>query len=320
MSQRSQVEEGQARLDHSARPWSCFGQLTGRNTIFLWMLAPVFVLLCLRIYVPVLQGILLAFRQYNMLNLSNTGFNGLANFSAVILDVHVSFLRILINTFVWVAASLILQFVLGFTLALLIRSPFPGRGLYASLVFYAWSLSGFAIGLIWAWLFNGQFGVANDVLLRAGLIERPIGFLSNPRFAMMSVIVANVWYGVPFFAIMLLAALQSVPRELYESAEVEGAGQVRQLFSITVPYVMPTIVSTLLLRTMWIMNFPDIIYGMTSGGPVNTTTILAIQMINKIFQEYDYGQGSAIGVIIMGILFIYAFFYLKVSARWEVRL
>jgi len=83
---------------------------------------------------------------------------------------------------------------------------------------------------------------------------------------------------------------------------------------------MPTIVSTLLLRTMWIMNFPDIIYGMTSGGPVNTTTILAIQMINKIFQEYDYGQGSAIGVIIMGILFIYAFFYLKVSARWEVRL
>jgi multiple sugar transport system permease protein len=129
-----------------------------------------------------------------------------------------------------------------------------------------------------------------------------------------------VWYGVPFFAIMLLAALQSVPRELYESAEVEGAGQVRQLFSITIPYVMPTIVSTLLLRTMWIMNFPDIIYGMTSGGPVNTTTILAIQMINKIFQEYDYGQGSAIGVIIMGILFIYAFFYLKVSARWEVRL
>jgi multiple sugar transport system permease protein len=284
------------------------------------MLVPAFLLLFLRIYLPVVQGIILAFRQYNMLNLSNTGFNGIANFRAVILDVNVNFLRILLNTFVWVAASLVVQFVLGFILALLIRSPFRGRGLYASFVFYAWALSGFAIGLVWAWLFNGQFGVVNDVLMRLGIIKHPIGFLSNPRFAMMSVIVANVWYGIPFFAIMLLAALQSVPRELYESAEVEGAGEVRQLFSVTIPYVMPTIVSTILLRTMWIMNFPDIIYGMTSGGPVNSTTILAIQMINKVFQEYDYGQASAIGVIIMGLLFIYAFLYLNVSSKWEVQL
>jgi multiple sugar transport system permease protein len=294
--------------------------MTKRDTIFIWMLVPAFLLLILRIYLPAVQGIILAFRQYNMLNLSNTGFNGVANFRAVILDVNVSFLRILLNTFAWVAGSLVLQFVLGFTLALLIRSPFPGRGLYASCVFYAWALSGFAIGLVWAWLFNGQFGVVNDVLMRLGVITQPIGFLSNPRFAMMSVIVANVWYGIPFFAIMLLAALQSVPRELYESADVEGAGKIRQLFSVTIPYVMPTIVSTILLRTMWIMNFPDIIYGMTSGGPVNSTTILAIQMINKIFQEYDYGQGAAIGVITMAILFLYAFFYLNVSSKWEVQL
>ncbi|HSB79966.1 MAG TPA: sugar ABC transporter permease, partial [Candidatus Methylomirabilis sp.] len=146
------------------------------------------------------------------------------------------------------------------------------------------------------------------------------GFLSNPRFAMMSVIAANVWYGIPFFAIMLLAALQSVPRELYESAEVEGAGYVRQLVSVTIPYILPTIVSTTLLRTMWIMNFADIIYGMTDGGPVNSTTTLSIQMINKIFLEYDYGQGAAIGVIIMAIMFTYAFFYLNLSSKWEVQL
>jgi multiple sugar transport system permease protein len=284
------------------------------------MLVPALFLLALRIYLPVVQGLTLAFRHYNMLNLSNTGFNWFANFRTVILDVNVSFLRILLNTFIWVAASLVLQFVLGFSLALLIRKPFWGRGLYASCVFYAWALSGFAIGLVWAWLFNGQFGLVNDVLMRLGVILHPIGFLSNPRLAMLSVIVANVWYGIPFFAIMLLAALQSVPRELYESAEVEGAGQVRQLFSVTIPYILPTIVSTTLLRTMWIMNFADIIYGMTDGGPVNSTTTLSIQMINKIFQEYDYGQGAAIGVIIMGIMFTYAFFYLNVSSKWEVQL
>ncbi len=294
--------------------------MTKRNRIFLWMLAPAFLLLFLRIYLPVAQGLILAFRQYNMLNLANTGFNGAANFRAVILDVHVSFAGILLNTFVWVAASLVVQFALGFALALLIRRPFWGRGVYASCVFYAWSLSGFAIGLIWAWLFNGQFGMVNDVLLRAGLITHPIGFLSNPRYAMASVIIANVWYGIPFFAIMLLAALQSVPRELYECAEVEGAGAARQLVSVTIPYIMPTIVSTVLLRTMWIMNFPDIIYGMTGGGPVNSTSILAIQMINKVFQEYDYGQASAIGVMIMGILFLYAFVYLNFASKWEMQL
>ena len=137
---------------------------------------------------------------------------------------------------------------------------------------------------------------------------------------MMSVIVANVWYGIPFFGIMLLAALQSVPRELYESAEVEGAGKIRQLFNVTIPCVLPVIVSTTLLRMMWIMNFPDIIYGMTDGGPVNSTTTLAIQMINRTYLEFNYGQGAAIGVIIMAIQFTYAFIYLSVSSRSEIEL
>ncbi|HSB82340.1 MAG TPA: sugar ABC transporter permease, partial [Candidatus Methylomirabilis sp.] len=149
--------------------------MTKRNAVFAWMLVPALFLLALRIYLPVVQGLTLAFRHYNMLNLSNTSFNWFANFRAVILDVNVSFLRILVNTFFWVAASLVLQFVLGFSLALLIHKPFWGRGLYASCVFYAWALSGFAIGLVWAWLFNGQFGLVNDVLMRTGVITHPIG-------------------------------------------------------------------------------------------------------------------------------------------------
>lgn len=293
--------------------------MTKRNAVFMWMLVPALLLLLLRIYLPVLYSLALAFRHYNIFDLSNTGFNGVANFRAVILDPDARFLRIVLNTFVWVAGSLMLQFVLGFSLALLLCKPFPGRGFYASCVFYPWALSGFAIGLVWSWLFNGQFGLVNDVLMRLGILTHPIGFLSNPRFAMMSVIVANVWYGIPFFGIMLLAALQSVPRELYESAEVEGAGKARQLFSVTIPCVLPVIISTTLLRTIWIMNFPDIIYGMTDGGPVDSTTTLAIQLINRIFHAYDYGQGAAIGVIIMAIQFTYAFIYLNVSSKWEIQ-
>ncbi len=285
-----------------------------------WMLIPAAVMLGVLIYYPVIRGIGIAFMRYTMLDLSKTRFNGIDNFLVIFTDPHISFLRILFNTFIWVALSLALQYVLGFSLALLLRKPFPGRGFYTGLVFYTWALSGFAIGLVWAWMFNGQFGIINDVFIRLGLIRTPIGFLSDPRFALISVIVANVWYGIPFFAIMLLAALQSVPQELYESAEIDGAGRMRQLFQVTIPYIQPTIVSTVLLRLMWIMNFPEIIYGMTGGGPANATNILATEMINKIMKNYNYGQGAAIGFVIMVLLFIFAIFYLHLTSRREMSL
>lgn len=288
------------------------------NQKYLYLiLIPAFIFLGLFVYFPIIKGIIIAFQEYSFYNLSNIHFNGFENFKAVFTDSNFSFLQIIFNTIVWVFVSLFFQFILGFILALLMRKPFKGRGIYSGLVFYPWALSGFAIGLIWAWIFNGQFGVINDILLRLNLIESSIGFLSNPKFAMASVIVVNIWYGVPFFAIMLLAALQSVPNELMEAAKIDGAGPIKRLFSITIPYIKPTIISTTLLRTMWIMNFPDIIYAMTNGGPSNSTNILATQMINKILKFYDYGQGSAIGVIIMFILFTYALGYLKFTSGKE---
>jgi multiple sugar transport system permease protein len=288
----------------------------GREYFFMFL--PMAVMLIFIIYYPMIRGMVTAFMRYTMMDLSKTGFNGIDNFIAIFTNPNIKFVQILFNTLVWVLASLAGQFVLGFTLALLLRKPFKGRGVYTGFVFYTWALSGFAIGLVWSWLFNGQFGVINDILTRAGVLKAPLGFLSNPKYALASVIAANLWYGIPFFAIMLLAALQSVPRELYESAEIDGAGRARQLFRITVPYIKSTITSTVLLRFMWIMNFPDIIYGMTGGGPANATNILATEMINKIIRSYDFGQGSAVGFIIISILFIFAFFYLHTVAGKEL--
>ena len=259
----------------------------------------------------------MAFQNYNMFDLTNLHFIGLDNFKAIITDPYTNFWQILWNTLIWLVFSLAFQFLLGFTLALLLKKPFAGRGIYSGLVFYTWALSGFAIGLIWSWLFNGQFGLFNDILIRLSIIDSPLGFLSTPKLAMMSVIITNIWYGVPFFGIMLLAALQSVPNELYEASTLDGCGAVKQLFYVTIPYIKPTIVSTILLRTMWIVNYPDIIYAMTNGGPVNSTNILATQMINEVFKQYDYGQGSAFGVVIMLILFIYSVIYLRLTKSSE---
>jgi len=282
------------------------------------MFLPMAVMLLLIIYYPMIRGMVTAFMRFTMMDLSKTGFNGVDNFIAIFTNQNIKFAQILYNTVIWVLVSLTGQFILGFALALLLRKPFKGRGVYTGFVFYTWALSGFAIGLVWSWLFNGQFGVINDIFIKMGIIKVQVGFLSNPKYALTSVIIANLWYGIPFFAIMLLAALQSIPKELYESAEIDGSGKARQLFQITIPYIRSTITSTILLRFMWIMNFPDIIYGMTGGGPANATNILATEMINKITRNYDFGQGSAVGFIIITILFVFAFFYLRIVARKEL--
>ena len=290
------------------------------SKFFLVMLIPTFIPIVLLTYIPISKGLIMAFQNYNLYDLSNIHFIGFKNFQEVFSDTSFNFLHILLNTFLWVMGSLFFQFVLGFVLALLMTKPFKGRGLYSGLVFYPWALSAFAIGLIWAWMFNGQFGIINDILKKIGLIHQNIGFLSDPKYALISVIIANIWCGIPFFAIMLLAALQSVPSEIYEAAEIDGAGYFKKLFHITIPYIKPTIINTAILRTIWIMNSPEIIYAMTSGGPANSTNILATQMISKIYNFYDYGQSSAIGLVIMSILIIYTIIYLKVTSLKEFSL
>jgi len=288
------------------------------SKIFLIMVFPSLLSVILLTFIPILRSFFIAFQNYNFHDLSNIRFIGFKNFQVVFNDVNFNFLRILSNTFLWIIVSLFFQFVLGFGLALLMTKPFKGRGIYSGLVFYPWALSGFALGLIWAWMFNGQFGIINDILRKIGLIHQNIGFLSDTRYSLISVIIANIWYGIPFFGIMLLAALQSVPLELYEAAEIDGAGYFIKLFKITIPYIKPIIISTILLRTIWIMNYPEIIYAMTGGGPANSSNILSVHMINKIIKFLNFGEGASIGVMIIITMCIYVIIYLKIVSRKEL--
>ncbi len=161
-------------------------------SIYLFYLIPVFLLITVFVYYPVIKGIVFAFQSYNLFNTSTIAFIRFDNFKEIFSDIAFPFFQILKNTLIWVFVSLVLQFLLGFILAFLLKKPFPGRGIYTSFVFYTWAVSGFAIGLIWSWIFNGQFGLMNDILMRLHLISAPIGFLSDPKYAMASVIVANV--------------------------------------------------------------------------------------------------------------------------------
>lgn len=287
-----------------------------QKTFIVFSLLPALLLLLVFTFYPFFRGVVMAFQNYVLFDLTNVRFIGFENFRNAFNDAR--FLRALENSAYWVFISLTLQFLIGLGLALLLRKMFRGRGVYQGFVFYSWALSGFLIGLIWKWMFNSQIGVINDLLMRLGIIQERIGFLSDPQWAMVSVIVANVWYGIAFFAIMLLAALQSVPAELYEAAEIDGAGAMRRFFNVTLPYIFPTIVATTLLRAIWIFNDPTIIYGLTNGGPAGTTHILASLMLEKIISGGDYGSASAIGVIMIVILVMYTLFYMMVTRSDKV--
>jgi multiple sugar transport system permease protein len=290
---------------------------TRRGLVIAAYLAPAAVFVTIFTYYPVLAGGQMAFRNWKLTDLTDTSWVGLDNFRAIVADP--AWGTVLANTVVWVVGSIVPQLVIGFALALWLRRKFRFRSLYQALVFFPWAVSGFLIGILFRWLFNSEFGAVNDLLQKAGLIDEPIAWLASPGTAMFAVVIANVWYGVTFFAIMILAALQSIPDELYEAAALDGAGRTRTLFQIVIPYIRTTLVLTVLLRVIWTFNFPDLIFGMTGGGPNDETHIVTTWMIQTT-QQGDYGKASALGLIVVaGLLLFAVFFLLATRERREVR-
>ena len=212
--------------------------------------------------------------------------------------------------------SLFFQFTIGFGLALLLKKKFRGGDLYQGVIFFPWAVSGFLIGIIWRWLYNGTSGVFNDILVRLHILSEPFGFLANTNTALYACIIANIWYGIPYFTIMITASLRGVPSDLYEAANMDGASPVQQFFHITVPSIKSTLLLTLLLRSIWIFNFPDLIYAMTGGGPAGSSNIVTSYMM-QLVNHLDYGMASAVGVLCVLIQLIYAIFYLKLTRYGE---
>lgn len=266
--------------------------------------APALVLIVTIMLVPLVLGMSYAFRDIQLLNPFSGGFIGLDHFRALGQDQD--FYRALRNTLWWTGASVFLQFVFGLILALLLDKPFAGRGLAQALVFLPWAVPSFLAGLNWAWLFNPVIGPLPHWLHSMGILAEPNNILSDPHLAMWGPIVANVWWGIPFFAITLLAALQAIPRDLYEAASIDGAGPVQRFMSITLPFLAPTIAITVLLRTVWISNFADLIIVMTNGGPADRTQIVASYIFTQAFKRLDFGYASAIAMVLLALLLAYS--------------
>lgn len=286
-----------------------------RDWIFIFlMLLPAVAFTLWQIYYPTLKGIMMAFQNYNIYNLTKVKFVGFDNFVKLLKPGPFnSFIPTITNTVVYVFGSLIPQLLFGFALALLLQKKFPGRSAYQGVIFVPWAISGFIIGIMWRWMFNGTGGVINDLLMKIGLINEPVAWLSSGSTAMFSVIVSNVWYGIPFFTIMITAALQSVPLDLYEAAAVDGANAFTRFRVVTLPHIKSVLILTTLLRAIWIFNGPETIMAMTDGGPAGATEIMTSYMYKQITVGMDYGMASAVGVICLLIMVIYTLVYLRIT-------
>lgn len=293
-------------MDHRRAPG---GHRTGRRLLVAlepWLyVSPAVLLIAAVMLVPLAVGISYAFRDIQLLNPFSGDFVGLDNFRQVFADEN--FWNALENTLVWTVSALVLQFVFGLILALLLNRPFPGRWLVQALVFLPWAVPTFLSGLNWAWLFNPVVGPIPHWMVALGLSATPENILSDPRHALWGPIIAIVWWGIPFFAITLLAALQSIPRDIYEAAEIDGAGTAQRFLSITLPFLAPTIAITLLLRAVWIANSADLIVVMTRGGPADSTQIVASYIFTQAFQRLDFGYASAIAAVLLVLLLAYSF-------------
>jgi multiple sugar transport system permease protein len=267
-------------------------------------LGPALVFIGLVILYPLAVGISFSFQAVTLLKPGEAEWIGLDNFVALWSDRY--FWMALENTLVWTFGSLVLQFALGLGLALLLNSSFPGRRLFQALVFLPWAVPTFLSALTWAWLFNPTIGPLPHWMAAIGLLPEPMNILGDPDLAIWGPIAANVWFGVPFFAITLLAALQSIPSELYEAADIDGATAWQSFVKITLPFLAPMIAITLMLRTIWIANFADMIFIMTAGGPANSTQILSTYIFTTAFKKLDFGYASALAVALLILLFVYA--------------
>jgi multiple sugar transport system permease protein len=242
-------------------------------------------------------------------------FIGLGNYVRLVQDPV--FWLTLWNSVVWVFGSVVLQFVFGFAAALLLHQAFTGRALVRTLTLLPWIIPGVVVGLIWEWLYQPNYGVINDLLLKAGWMHDRVAWLSSPDLAMAAVIFTNIWRGIPFFAIMLLAGLQAIPGELYEAAHVDGAGVVSRFWHITLPLLRPIIVVATATRIIWTFNYADLIFVMTGGGPANATQITSTYTLMQAYTNLDFGYAGALSVVLLLVMLAFTAVYLRITRGVE---
>ena len=282
------------------------------NWFMILLLIPAIAMLTVTIIMPVFVVVGMSFFRYNLLDMANIHWNDFANYKAVFEDTE--FVQTFGRTLVYVCGTVGSQFVIGLVVALLLNSKtIKGRKLFRSLLFLPWTVPSLVVAVTWMFILQPQYGVMNYLL---GLGDYSI--LGNSSTAMLGVIVSAVWKQMPLMMIMLLSGLQTVPEDLKEAAEIDGANGVQKFLCITIPCIMPVIKTVTL--TSIVSNFQMFVlfFTMTGGGPVRATTTLPLYTYETAFAGFDLGKGAAIGVCWLVFLVVFSVIYNKVLSAKEI--
>jgi len=281
------------------------------RTAWLFLL-PALLLLLLVFGYPILRAFWLSLFAQNLGTQLQANFAGLDNYVRMAGDGR--FWQSFWISSVFTTASVIFELVLGLGIALILNQRFFGRGTVRTVAIIPWALPTALIGLAWAWIFNDQFGVVNDILLRLGVIQTGINWLGEPTLAMVAVVFADVWKTTPFISILLLAGLQSISSDLYEAHAIDGARPWQSFYQITLPLLMPQILIAMLFRFAQAFGIFDLIAVMTGGGPGGATEVVSLYIYSTIMRYLDFGYGAAL-VVVTFLLLVTA----VAIARWLLR-
>lgn len=295
------------RLVHTLRDGSGFDALLlGAALLYLLIMSGL----------PMLYNLIMSFQQVDVFSLGTfwRPFVGWDNFRHIISQPD--FWPIMSNTAIFVVASIVFQFGIGFALAIFFNLKFTGATYLRGLFLVAWVMPGLVVGAVWNWVLAGDLGVLNYALKSIGLIGSNIFWTSDTNFALWSVIMANVWLGVPFNMILLSVGLANIPKDVYEAAALDGAHVWQRFFTITLPLMRATIGAVISLGVILTLQQFDLVAAITSGGPANSSNVAQYWAWDLSFNQFDFARGATISAIMLIVVMVVSIIYIR-STRHE---
>ncbi|QIB58746.1 sugar ABC transporter permease [Blautia producta] len=276
---------------------------------------PGFIYMLVVLGYPLVYNFVLSFRNVNVKTFKGGTdvFVGLSNY--IELFHNETFLMVFKNTFVFTIGCLVVQFTIGFIFALFFSKKFTLAGPIRGMILVGYMMPMSVTALLGKNMFDVSSGVINDLFMKLGLISAPVEWLLSGSTAMIAIIAVNCWVGIPFNMLLLTSGLTGISTEIYESAEVDGANPFQRFLYITLPLMKPAILSVLMLGFIYTFKAFDLMFVMTSGGPLNSTDVLGTYAYTLSFKQYEFSLGSTAAIILFACLFIVGLFYLRLISK-----
>lgn len=297
---KSKMKKGSSGLGIGQGKWTPF-----------FFLAPAVIVLAVVVAYPLMYELIISFKNVTILNLKSQKYPwiGIDNYKSILADSL--FYSTLIRTILWTAINVFFHVSLGLFLAIMLNRKLPGKAFIRVLLILPWAVPQYIAAMTWKGMYNVQYGSVNLILTKIFGDGGAIPWLSVPSWTFLACIITNIWLGIPFMMMISLGGLQSIPEELYEAADIDGAKGFQKFRSITIPLLKPILTPAIILGTVWTFNMVNVIYIITSGAASDEAQILITMVFKKAFQYYRFGQSAALSVIIFLILLAFSTFFIR---------